>query len=96
MAVRPRTLLLVEPFAALDKNLRLDMQIEVKRIQRRSGTTAILVMHDQEEALSMADRVAVLNGGRLELGESGHLGSHVADNPARHSGRGLFCLHGIV
>jgi putative spermidine/putrescine transport system ATP-binding protein len=66
LAVRPRILLLDEPFAALDKNLRLDMQIEVKRIQRRSGTTAILVTHDQEEALSMADRVAVLNAGRLE------------------------------
>jgi putative spermidine/putrescine transport system ATP-binding protein len=66
LAVRPRILLLDEPFAALDKNLRLDMQIEVKSIQRRTGTTAILVTHDQEEALSMADRVAVLNGGRLE------------------------------
>jgi putative spermidine/putrescine transport system ATP-binding protein len=66
LAVRPRILLLDEPFAALDKNLRLDMQIEVKRIQRRTGTTTILVTHDQEEALSMADRVAVLNAGRLE------------------------------
>jgi putative spermidine/putrescine transport system ATP-binding protein len=66
LAIRPRILLLDEPFAALDKNLRLDMQIEVKRIQRLSGTTAILVTHDQEEALSMADRVAVLNHGRLE------------------------------
>ena len=66
LAVRPRILLLDEPFAALDKNLRLDMQIEVKRIQRRTGTTAVLVTHDQEEALSMADRVAVLNAGRLE------------------------------
>jgi len=66
LAVRPRILLLDEPFAALDKNLRLDMQIEVKRIQRRLGTTAIMVTHDQEEALSMADRVAVLNQGRLE------------------------------
>jgi putative spermidine/putrescine transport system ATP-binding protein len=66
LAVRPRILLLDEPFAALDKNLRLDMQIEVKHIQRRTGTTAILVTHDQEEALSMADRVAVLNQGRLE------------------------------
>ena len=66
LAVHPRILLLDEPFAALDKNLRLDMQIEIKRIQRASGTTAIIVTHDQEEALSMADRVAVLNGGRLE------------------------------
>ena len=66
LAVRPSILLLDEPFAALDKNLRLDMQIEVKRIQRLSGTTTILVTHDQEEALSLSDRVAVLNQGRLE------------------------------
>jgi len=66
LAVRPRILLLDEPFAALDKNLRLDMQIEVKRIQRLAGITAILVTHDQEEAMSMADRVAVLSHGRLE------------------------------
>ena len=66
LAVRPSILLLDEPFAALDKNLRLDMQIEVRRIQRLSGTTTILVTHDQEEALSMSDRIAVLNQGRLE------------------------------
>jgi len=66
LAVEPSVLLLDEPFAALDKNLRLDMQIEVKRIQRIAGITTILVTHDQEEALSMADRVAVLNGGHLE------------------------------
>ena len=66
LAVGPRILLLDEPFAALDKNLRLDMQIEVKRIQRYAGITTVLVTHDQEEALSMADRIAVLNSGRLE------------------------------
>jgi putative spermidine/putrescine transport system ATP-binding protein len=66
LAVRPAILLLDEPFAALDKNLRLDMQIEIKRIQRKAGTTTIIVTHDQEEALSMADRVAVLSKGRLE------------------------------
>ncbi|URD35085.1 ABC transporter ATP-binding protein [Methylobacterium tardum] len=66
LAVRPSILLLDEPFAALDKNLRLDMQIEIKRIQRNAGTTTLIVTHDQEEALSMADRVAVLNAGRLE------------------------------
>ncbi len=66
LAVQPAILLLDEPFAALDKNLRLDMQIEIKRIQRLAGTTTILVTHDQEEALSMADRVAVLSAGRLE------------------------------
>lgn len=66
MAVKPSILLLDEPFSALDKNLRLDMQIEVKRIQRLAGITTILVTHDQEEALSMSDRVAVLSNGSLE------------------------------
>jgi putative spermidine/putrescine transport system ATP-binding protein len=66
LAVRPTVLLLDEPFAALDKALRLDMQIELKRIQRNAGTTTILVTHDQEEALSLADRVALLNRGKLE------------------------------
>jgi putative spermidine/putrescine transport system ATP-binding protein len=66
LAVKPSILLLDEPFSALDKNLRLDMQIEVKLLQRLSGVTTILVTHDQEEALSMSDRVAVLSVGRLE------------------------------
>jgi putative spermidine/putrescine transport system ATP-binding protein len=66
LAVEPGVLLLDEPFAALDKNLRLDMQIEIKRLQRQFGLTAILVTHDQEEAMSIADRVAVMNGGRIE------------------------------
>ncbi|WP_314945087.1 ABC transporter ATP-binding protein [Bradyrhizobium cosmicum] len=66
LAIKPSILLLDEPFAALDKNLRLDMQIEVKRLQRVSGITTVIVTHDQEEALSMADRVAVLSHGKLE------------------------------
>jgi putative spermidine/putrescine transport system ATP-binding protein len=66
LAVSPRVLLLDEPFGALDKNLRLDMQIEVKRLQRDLDITTIMVTHDQEEALSLADRVAVMNGGRVE------------------------------
>lgn len=66
LAIDPKVLLLDEPFGALDKNLRLDMQIEVKRLQRESGVTAILVTHDQEEALSMADRIAVMSRGRIE------------------------------
>jgi putative spermidine/putrescine transport system ATP-binding protein len=66
LAVRPQVLLLDEPFAALDKNLRLDMQIEIRRIQRDLGITALLVTHDQEEAMSMADRIAVMNAGRVE------------------------------
>ena len=66
LAIRPRILLLDEPFSALDKNLRLDMQIEIKRLQRQSGITTVMVTHDQEEALSMSDRIAVLSRGNLE------------------------------
>ena len=66
LAVDPKVLLLDEPFGALDKNLRLDMQIEVKRLQGAYGVTTILVTHDQEEALSMADRIAVMNRGCIE------------------------------
>jgi putative spermidine/putrescine transport system ATP-binding protein len=79
LAIEPRVLLLDEPFSALDKSLRLDMQIEIKRIQRAAGTTAIIVTHDQEEALSMADRVAVLNAGSLEQFAAP---SQVYDQPA--------------
>jgi len=66
LAIEPRVLLLDEPFAALDKNLRLDMQIEIRRLQRQIGITTILVTHDQEEAMSMADRIAVMRDGRVE------------------------------
>jgi putative spermidine/putrescine transport system ATP-binding protein len=66
LATDPKVLLLDEPFGALDKNLRLDMQIEVKRLHRDYGITTILVTHDQEEALSMADRIAVMNRGGIE------------------------------
>ena len=66
LAVEPRVLLLDEPFSALDKSLRLDMQIELRRLQRQFGLTAILVTHDQDEAMSVADRIAVMNGGRVE------------------------------
>jgi putative spermidine/putrescine transport system ATP-binding protein len=66
LAVEPKIVLLDEPFSALDKSLRLDMQIEVKALLQRTGVTSILVTHDQEEALSMADQVVVLNQGRIE------------------------------
>src|SRR5260370_4741909 len=66
LAMRPRILLLDEPFAALDKNLRLDMQIEIKRLQRQFALTAIMVTHDQEEAMAIADRIAVMRQGRIE------------------------------
>jgi putative spermidine/putrescine transport system ATP-binding protein len=79
LAVDPKILMLDEPFGALDKNLRLDMQIEVKRLQREYGITTILVTHDQEEALSMADRVAVMNRGRIEQVASA---TDIYDRPA--------------
>lgn len=63
---KPLVLLLDEPLSALDYNLRKDMQVELKQLQRRLGVTFIFVTHDQEEALSMSDRVAVMNEGKLE------------------------------
>jgi putative spermidine/putrescine transport system ATP-binding protein len=63
---RPRVLLLDEPLGALDRKLRQDMQIELKRIQREVGITFVCVTHDQEEALTMSDRIAVMSHGRLE------------------------------
>lgn len=62
----PKLLLLDEPLGALDLQLRRQMQVELKRIQRDVGITFIYVTHDQEEALSMSDRIAVMKGGRLE------------------------------
>jgi spermidine/putrescine transport system ATP-binding protein len=62
----PRVLLLDEPLGALDLKLRKQMQIELKRIQREVGITFIYVTHDQEEALAMSDRLAVMNKGRIE------------------------------
>ena len=63
---RPRVLLLDEPLGALDLKLRVDMQRELKRIQREVGITFVYVTHDQDEALSMSDRLAVFNEGRIE------------------------------
>ena len=62
---RPRLLLLDEPLGALDKKLRGEMQLELKRIQHEFGITFIVVTHDQEEALVMADRIAILKDGKL-------------------------------
>ncbi len=62
---RPKLLLLDEPFGALDRKLREQMQLEVCRLQRRLGLTAIFVTHDQEEALVMSDRIAVMNAGKI-------------------------------
>jgi spermidine/putrescine ABC transporter ATP-binding subunit len=62
----PRLLLLDEPFGALDRKLRETMQLEVRRLQRRLGLTTIFITHDQEEALVLSDRIAVMNKGRIE------------------------------
>ncbi|MEO7744651.1 MAG: ABC transporter ATP-binding protein [Actinomycetota bacterium] len=63
---RPRVLLLDEPLGALDLKLREQMQVELKAIQRQVGITFVFVTHDQEEALTMSDRIAVFDGGRIE------------------------------
>ena len=66
LVLRPKVLLLDEPLGALDKQLREEMQVELKRIQREAGITFIFVTHDQEEAMRMSDRVAVFNQGMIE------------------------------
>jgi len=66
LAVRPKVLLLDEPLSALDAKVRLQLRDEIRRIQQEFGITTLFVTHDQEEALSMADRVAVMRAGRLE------------------------------
>ncbi|MGC2705294.1 MAG: ABC transporter ATP-binding protein, partial [Candidatus Acidiferrales bacterium] len=63
---RPRVLLLDEPLSALDANLRRQMQVELKSLQREVGITFIFVTHDQEEAMALSDRVALLRAGLLE------------------------------
>jgi len=66
IVLEPKILLLDEPFSSLDAILRVRLREELKRIQRRLKITAIFVTHDQEEALSLADRIAVMNSGRIE------------------------------
>jgi spermidine/putrescine transport system ATP-binding protein len=76
---RPRALLLDEPLGALDLKLRQAMQLELKRIQREVGITFVYVTHDQEEALTMSDRLVVMNAGRIEqLGNPRELYEHPA------------------
>jgi spermidine/putrescine transport system ATP-binding protein len=65
LAPRPKVLLLDEPLSALDYKLRKDMQIELKRLQHETGITFIFVTHDQEEALTMSDRIAVMSRGKI-------------------------------
>ena len=66
MVVKPSLLLLDEPFSALDRKLRETMQIELRHLLRELGITSIFVTHDQDEALVMSDRIAVMNEGRIE------------------------------
>jgi putative spermidine/putrescine transport system ATP-binding protein len=66
LAIEPRVLLLDEPLSALDAKVRLQLREQIRSLQQRLGTTTLFVTHDQEEALSMADRVGVIRDGRLE------------------------------
>ena len=66
LALRPDVLLLDEPLSALDAKIRVSLRAEIRAIQRKLGITAIYVTHDQEEALSLSDRVVVMNAGRME------------------------------
>jgi iron(III) transport system ATP-binding protein len=66
LAIRPKCLLLDEPLSNLDAKLRLEMRSEIRRIVKQTGITALYVTHDQKEALSMADAIAVMNSGKLE------------------------------
>ncbi|MBB1652067.1 ABC transporter ATP-binding protein, partial [Delftia sp. UME58] len=66
MVYRPAIILMDEPLGALDKKLRDQMQLEIKRIHRELGTTIVYVTHDQEEAMTMSDRICLMNGGAIE------------------------------
>jgi len=65
VVTRPRVLLLDEPLSALDKSLRVDMQVELRRIQKEVGITTLFVTHDQEEAMTLSDRIGILRNGTL-------------------------------
>jgi putative spermidine/putrescine transport system ATP-binding protein len=79
LAVEPRVLLLDEPLSALDAKVRLQLREQIRTLQQRLGTTTLFVTHDQEEALSMSDRVGVMRAGRLEqLAEPAELYSRPA------------------
>lgn len=70
LALQPQVFLMDEPFSALDAALRDQMQEEVKRIQRNLGVTTVFVTHDQREAMALADRIVVMNGGKIEQAAS--------------------------
>lgn len=66
LVINPRVLLLDEPLGAIDRKLREEMQVELKGLQKKLGITTIFVTHDQGEALTMSDRIVILNGGKIE------------------------------
>ena len=78
LVLQPEVLLLDEPLGALDQKLRKEVQVELKSLQRKLGITFIFVTHDQEEALTMSDRIAVMNQGKVEQLDSSH---QVFENP---------------
>ena len=105
LAIEPRVLLLDEPLSALDAKVRVQLREEIRRIQLELGITTLYVTHDQEEALAISDRVAVMYGGRIE--QIGHAGRdvrragdavrrrvHRHDEPARLHGRRRSERHG--
>jgi putative spermidine/putrescine transport system ATP-binding protein len=73
MVYRPSIILMDEPLGALDKQLREHMQLEIRELHRRLGLTIVFVTHDQSEALTMSDRIAVFNAGRVEQIDSPHV-----------------------
>lgn len=80
LAPRPKVLLLDEPLSALDFKLRKDMQLELKRLQNETGITFIFVTHDQDEALTMSDRLAVMNAGQIrQIGNPRDIYDHPAE-----------------
>ena len=80
LVIRPKVLLLDEPFSALDRNLRASMQVEVKEIVRKLGVTTIFVTHDQGEALSLSDRIAVIAQGHIrQIGTAAEIYHRPAD-----------------
>ena len=81
LVCRPKVLLLDEPLSALDAKLRVSMQLELKRLQKQLGLTFVFVTHDQEEALTMSDRIAVVNRGRIEQLGTAHQIYHQPATP---------------
>ena len=97
---RPSVLLLDEPLGALDRKLREDMQIELRQLHSTLGTTFIYVTHDQEEALSMSDRLVVMRDGEIEqLGEPARrlrLPGDASGSPASSARRTSSSGHGAI